>query len=58
MTKGRNKGKAVRNKTVKTTIPVKDKEGNVVLYDMYVNGRWIGSRSTVKQCEEAFRRYK
>lgn len=25
------------------------------LYDIYIDGRWIGSRRTTKQCEEAAR---
>ena len=31
-------------------IPVRDKDGNVVLYDMYVDGEWHGSRRTLEQC--------
>lgn len=58
MTKGRSKGKSIKNKVVTTTIPVKDEKGNILLYDMYVNGRWIGSRPTIRQCEEELRRYK
>lgn len=32
------------------TVPVLDKHGNVVLYDMYVDGEWHGSRRTLEQC--------
>ena len=41
----------------KTTVPVFDKDGGTVLFDMYVDGVWIGSRRTLQQCEEAFRDY-
>jgi hypothetical protein len=40
------------------TVPVRDKDGNVVLYDMYVDGRWIGSRRTLAQCGEDLRGYR
>lgn len=32
------------------TVPVLDEPGNVVLYDMYVDGQWHGSRRTLEQC--------
>lgn len=32
------------------TVPVRDKDGNVVLWDMYVDGEWHGSRRTPEQC--------
>jgi len=31
-------------------IPVFNKDGSILLYDCYVNGRWIGSRRTSAQC--------
>jgi hypothetical protein len=34
------------------SIPVFDKDGSVLLYDLFVNKEWIGSRRTVKQSEE------
>ena len=32
-------------------VPVYEENGNILLYDMYVNGNWIGSRRTVEQCD-------
>jgi hypothetical protein len=37
------------------TVPVVGQDGSVVLYDMYVNGEWHGSRRTLEQCELYFR---
>lgn len=34
-------------------IPVFNKDGSVLLYDCYVDGKWIGSRRTPEQCELA-----
>jgi hypothetical protein len=34
--------------------PDREKDGNVVLYDMYVNGEWHGSRRTLEQCDLYF----
>jgi hypothetical protein len=31
---------------------VKDDRGFAVLFDLWVNGKWAGSRRTVEQCEE------
>jgi len=44
------------------TRAIRDKDGAVVLYDIYVeipgSGlRWIGSRRTPEMCREAFRAY-
>lgn len=36
------------------TVPVLDKDGNVVLYDMYVDGDWHGSRRILEQCQLHF----
>jgi hypothetical protein len=33
------------------TVPVTDPQGNVLLYDMYINGQWHGSRRTLDQCQ-------
>jgi hypothetical protein len=33
--------------------PVRDKDGAVVLHDIWVAGKWAGSRSTVRQCIDA-----
>jgi hypothetical protein len=33
------------------TVPVHDKHGQVLLYDMYINGQWHGSRRTLAQCQ-------
>lgn len=38
-----------------TPIPVVGRDGVVILYDIYVDGRWIGSARTIKQCEERVR---
>lgn len=35
--------------------PVLNKDGGVILIDMYVDGVWIGSRRTEAQCREALR---
>lgn len=35
--------------------PVRDKDGNVQLFDMYVDGDWHGSRRTLEQCDEYLR---
>jgi hypothetical protein len=32
--------------------PVLDKRGFVVLFDLWVAGKWVGSRRTAAQCEE------
>lgn len=40
------------------TAPVRDKRGDIVLYDMYVYGEWIGSRRTLEQCDLAFTAYR
>jgi len=42
--------------------PVVDKDGAVVLYDIYVDTpgsreKWIGSRRTMEQCRDAFEAY-
>jgi len=31
---------------------VKDERGFALLFDLWVNGKWVGSRRTVEQCEE------
>ena len=36
-------------------VPVLDKDGNVILFDMYIDGVWIGSRRTEEQCWEQLR---
>ncbi len=30
-------------------VPVKDADGEVVLYDIFIDGKWIGSRRTIPQ---------
>lgn len=32
--------------------PVLDARGFVVVFDLRIAGRWVGSRRTAKQCEE------
>ena len=36
---------------------VKDKDGCALLFDLWVNGKWIGSRRTIEQCELALSYY-
>lgn len=31
---------------------VKDERGFALLFDLWVNGKWVGSRRTVEQCED------
>ena len=38
-------------------IPVKNNRGEIELYDIYVDGTWIGSRRTLAQCELAVKCY-
>ena len=33
-------------------VPVLDSRGFAVLFDLYVAGKWVGSRRTVEQCED------
>lgn len=33
--------------------PLVDERGHVILFDLWVSGRWVGSRRTTVQCEEA-----
>lgn len=33
-------------------IPVLDKRGFVVVFDLWVAGQWVGSRRTAAQCEQ------
>jgi hypothetical protein len=42
--------------------PVVDRDGAIVLYDIYVSApgsgeEWIGSRRTLEQCRESFNAY-
>jgi hypothetical protein len=39
------------------TIPVLDPDGNVQLYDMYIDDEWCGSFRKLEYCEEFFKRY-
>ncbi len=36
------------------TVPVYEDDGYVQLYDMYLDGKWIGSRRLPKQCADYF----
>lgn len=29
--------------------------GEIILYDIFIDGKWIGSRSTITQCAERLR---
>ncbi len=40
------------------TAPIRDSDGCVILYDMFVYGEWVGSRRTIEQCELVFSRYR
>jgi hypothetical protein len=31
---------------------VKNEHGHALLFDLWVNGKWVGSRRTVEQCEQ------
>lgn len=31
---------------------VKDERGNALVFDLWVNQRWVGSRATPEQCEQ------
>lgn len=33
-------------------VPVLDKDGIVVIYDMYRSGKWYGSRRTLQQAQD------
>jgi hypothetical protein len=35
--------------------PVLDKSGEIVLYDIWTDGKWIGSRRTKDQVKEAIK---
>lgn len=35
-------------------VPVYDKDGSVLLYDIYVGDQWLGSRRTQQQCQDEF----
>jgi len=35
-----------------TLKPMLDKDGSILLCDMFINGEWIGSRRTVQQCND------
>jgi hypothetical protein len=37
--------------------PVLDSRGFVVLFDLWVAGKWVGSRRTVEQCEQWLSHY-
>lgn len=32
--------------------PVLDQRGFVVVFDLWVSGKWVGSRRTAEQCEQ------
>ncbi len=36
-------------------VPVYDEAGNIILYDIYVDNKWVGSRRTVDQCDDRVR---
>lgn len=40
------------------TVPVLNDDGSVLLYDMFVDEAWIGSRRTLPQCDQAFEVYR
>lgn len=36
---------------------IKDERGFALLFDLWVNGKWVGSRRTVEQCEQWLTHY-
>lgn len=38
-------------------VPVRDKDGNIQLHDMYVGGQWLGSQRTREQCDKFLEQY-
>lgn len=38
-------------------VAVKDERGFALLFDLWVNGKWVGSRRTVEQCEQWLSHY-
>lgn len=43
------------NKRIKL-VPIKDDKGEIILYDVYVDGEWCGSRRVEEQAD-AYARY-
>jgi len=39
---------------MRCTRPVRDDHGVIVLFDMWLDGQWLGSRRTAAQCREEF----
>lgn len=33
-------------------LPILDERGFVVVFDLWVGGKWVGSRRTIEQCEQ------
>jgi hypothetical protein len=33
-------------------LPILDERGFVVVFDLWVGGKWVGSRRTTEQCEQ------
>lgn len=33
-------------------VPLLDSKGHVILFDLWLAGKWIGSRRTAAQCEQ------
>jgi hypothetical protein len=38
------------------SIAVKDERKNALLFDLWVGGKWVGSRRTIEQCEDELTR--
>lgn len=38
--------------------PVLNKYGEIELYDIYIDGKWVGSRRTIEFCEFIFKEIK
>lgn len=48
---------ASRPGTYPVFVAIPGLDGDTALYDIYVGETWIGSRSTITQCEEEVARY-
>lgn len=47
--------RSVTDRVRMATVPLLDEKGVAILYDMYVDGVWHGSKRTLAQCESYFK---
>jgi len=47
--------RSVTDRVRMATIPLLDEKGVAILFDMYVDGVWHGSKRTLAQCESYFK---